>query len=532
MKKHWRKIGWRMNIRIRTVPIIITHFYSPLSMVGSFWMCFPFVNSVKHKKNQTDNNYYGREKYDGTAGHNYSSFLPKYIPKHITATNKIAIRALTGAENFIKNSPANDAARIIFEKSSNVFDKSNLWFSSINFIKNIITKIKNFVKSVGKVFVQFIPAVRHGVATIFSGFFRVFFTPVRVENNRTKNYYSQCSTTKKNVETKFVHLGSSSSTKYAIVNVAIQNINPPIKTPILNPCAEINCPSTNAAKVSFPTSYKFFDKLVCFIKYIIQQIKIFVKQRSGFICPAGAKRLFGVATILFLLFAFHFSFFISSAEARFLFFGKKKAEQEEMVEKKRRKPVNPVEQMEKLKSKDPNERALAVRALGQVKDKNEIDDTIKALAKALNDKDSNVRAYAVRSLGRMKSGKAIAYIKKALNDKEKSVRVEAIKALGAIGDIEAKASLKSVLKRDDSYIKILAASSLAKLGDYGNIGILLNLAQDKNAGESLRVKAILALRNYKKSLNLISVLKKLQTSKEKRIRAAADLVLRYFGEAQ
>ncbi len=90
----------------------------------------------------------------------------------------------------------------------------------------------------------------------------VFFIPVRIKDNSNKNYQNQCSTAKKNIQTEFIHLPSSSSTIYAAMNVTIQNINPPTKTPVLKPREEINCPTTNPANVSFPTAYNAFDKLV------------------------------------------------------------------------------------------------------------------------------------------------------------------------------------------------------------------------------------------------------------------------------
>ncbi|MFH1259571.1 MAG: hypothetical protein ABII74_07170 [Elusimicrobiota bacterium] len=97
-------------------------------------------------------------------------------------------------------------------------------------------------------------------------FFRaMFFVPVRVKNNSSKNYQKQYSAAKKNIQSQFFHLSSSLSIIYAAVNAPIKKINPPIKTPILNPCEEINCPITNAANVSFPTSYSAFDRLARFI---------------------------------------------------------------------------------------------------------------------------------------------------------------------------------------------------------------------------------------------------------------------------
>lgn len=51
----------------------------------------------------------------------------------------------------------------------------------------------------------------------------MFFTPVRVKNNCTEDHYGQCSSPEKDIQSKFVHLGSSSSIRYAITNAVIQN---------------------------------------------------------------------------------------------------------------------------------------------------------------------------------------------------------------------------------------------------------------------------------------------------------------------
>ena len=54
---------------------------------------------------------------------------------------------LIGAVNFRKKSLAKAAARLILEKSKNVFAMLSLWFSSSNFfIFNILTRRKKSVK--------------------------------------------------------------------------------------------------------------------------------------------------------------------------------------------------------------------------------------------------------------------------------------------------------------------------------------------------------------------------------------------------
>jgi len=104
------------------------------------------LNFIKyHKYNSYYCNNGGTDK-DIKTWHNYSSFLPKYIPAQKVITNKITIPIRTAIENFMKNSPAKNAANIILEKSSKLRDSSSRWLSSINFINVIVEKIKKFVK--------------------------------------------------------------------------------------------------------------------------------------------------------------------------------------------------------------------------------------------------------------------------------------------------------------------------------------------------------------------------------------------------
>ena len=135
------------------------HDYSPLSAISpinrktstllmrGFGIKRMMLNSVKNEQNYCHYGNSRRENENMNSWHNYSSFLPKYIPKRNTIKNKIIIPILTQTENFMKNSPANSAAKIILAKSSRLCDTNFLWVSSINFIiKNIIQQLKEFVK--------------------------------------------------------------------------------------------------------------------------------------------------------------------------------------------------------------------------------------------------------------------------------------------------------------------------------------------------------------------------------------------------
>jgi hypothetical protein len=133
-----------------------------------------------------------------------------------------------------------------------------------NAIKIACDKLKNTLAIFSlRLFVGFIDNV-----LLFTWCLAMFFFPVLV-----KNYACcyQCKNKNTNHQNVIAHF-CSSSTRYVAINVPIQNINAPINTLTLSPSSDRNCPSTIAAKVNLPTSYKAFDKLARSIARIIQQM--------------------------------------------------------------------------------------------------------------------------------------------------------------------------------------------------------------------------------------------------------------------
>lgn len=208
----------------------------------------------------------------------------------------------------------------------------------------------------------------------------------------------------------------------------------------------------------------------------------------------------GTAIVLFLLFTFHLSLFTPSAEARFLFFGRKKTTHEKKFDEKKKK----------LRSKKPLERGRSAEDIIRFDREKGVDEVIRALnreenkeakkqmlnalgnsknkkaipeiKKFLNSEDEDIRLYSACSLARLGDVSGIEELKKtALNIKEKRGRRSmAIRALGNIKSDEAVAVLEQVLDDDDFAIRLQAVSSLGKIGTERAIQLVEGMLSDKN----------------------------------------------------
>ncbi len=171
------------------------------------------------------------------------------------------------------------------------------------------------------------------------------------------------------------------------------------------------------------------------------------------------------------------------------------------------------------------QRREAVRNLGLKKDKEAIPELIHSLK---NDEDDNVRAFAALSLGRIKDKSSVGALIEALNDERLVVKIEAIRALGKIGDHQAIPMLLPLIENPDPRLRCEVASSLGKLGNKEGLDAILKEIEDVES--PLRVKAILALRDIgEASEAVLDILRDLKYDEDKRVVAAAKLVLEYFG---
>jgi len=119
-------------------------FIKEKKLLRAFFFQSLFIDKRKNKKNYTDN--YQRATCQNDS-HFSSCFLLKYTPRQNITIKAHQIIRMINLGNFLKNSLANKAAIMIFEKSKNVFAMLSLWFSSSNFFTfNILTRRKKSVK--------------------------------------------------------------------------------------------------------------------------------------------------------------------------------------------------------------------------------------------------------------------------------------------------------------------------------------------------------------------------------------------------
>lgn len=134
-------------------------------------------------------------------------------------------------------------------------------------------------------------------------------------------------------------------------------------------------------------------------------------------------------------------------------------------------------------------------------DKNKIE----KLKEALKDKDINVRVIAIRALGQIRNKEAVPSLIEALKDKKVRIRFAAIEALGHIGNIEAATALIEILKDTDKDICLSATSALENIG---NKEVTLSIVNELGAKDEI-------IRNRaKKSLETLNEISKSDKSSE------------------
>jgi HEAT repeat protein len=120
-----------------------------------------------------------------------------------------------------------------------------------------------------------------------------------------------------------------------------------------------------------------------------------------------------------------------------------------------------------LKDKDPDVRAKATKALGEL----QYFQGESYFIELLNDRNADLKASAIFALGQIKCKKALNAIIAALKDPNRRVRYEAARALGEIGDSSAIAPLKELLSKEllsdkNNYLmEYSIKGSLRKIGE-------------------------------------------------------------------
>lgn len=350
-----------------------------------------------------------------------------------------------------------------------------------------------------------------GIIKFISNLFGMFFMPVGVKNDSTEDYQSQCSSAKEDIKSNFVHLGSSSSTRYAMVNAPIQNISPPINTPTLNPWAEINCPRTKAAKVSLPTSYNAFDKLVRFTINILLQIKKFVKyfRMKKIACPLFRS---AIICVCLLLSAFH-----SLLSTRYLLLSPLYAEEVDIKTK-----------LKELKHKDPAVRMQAVEHLGQAKAKEAILPISDALRK---EKNKEVKLIMIDGLGNISDEKAAPVLKEHLNSEDREIKGSAACALAKLGQAEAIPVLEEIIlnQEEKQGMRSYAVRSLTGIKTKESVAVLGKALTDED--KVIRLQTVVSLANIGGE-EVISLLREALKDKEADVRLTTVNALAYLGNEE
>jgi HEAT repeat protein len=120
-----------------------------------------------------------------------------------------------------------------------------------------------------------------------------------------------------------------------------------------------------------------------------------------------------------------------------------------------------------LRDSDPQIRAAAAEALGELRNAN----AVPALISALSDAQLEVRVHAVSSLGQLRQRQAVAPLLKLLDDKEQIVVLAAVEALGDLGDPLATKPLIPLLRHEhvlSQAFRSLPARTARALGQIGD----------------------------------------------------------------
>ncbi len=209
------------------------------------------------------------------------------------------------------------------------------------------------------------------------------------------------------------------------------------------------------------------------VRGILRRVSLIKSGPAAAICAINRT-----ATILILLFTI--SFFTSSVEAKFLFFGRKKTEAEIKQEEVRKN----------LKNKIFGKKLNAISEVGKCKDKKAVSALIYIIK---NDKSVACRQDACEALGRIGDSGAVPALISVLTSKEApQVKIGASLALEEIGSQEARDGLRYALKEEEHKgVKMMIMKSLSVLKDTESINIIRRLAKDKD--KDIRSTAVYSL---------------------------------------
>jgi HEAT repeat protein len=138
---------------------------------------------------------------------------------------------------------------------------------------------------------------------------------------------------------------------------------------------------------------------------------------------------------------------------------------------------------------NPEERASALRLLGDLKD----DRSLGVLVEAIKDPQPSVRGAAASALGSLGKGEGIAAVEQVLTDKIPAVRTSAAVSLGELGDKRSVGPLKQALSDPNPIVQAAALSALLRIGEpvQNLMGAVNGLLQQQDPGpRSATAKAL------------------------------------------
>jgi HEAT repeat protein len=162
---------------------------------------------------------------------------------------------------------------------------------------------------------------------------------------------------------------------------------------------------------------------------------------------------------------------------------------------------------------NPEERAAALRMLGELKDSR----ALQVLQESLTHPQPSVRGAAAAALGDLGVREAVPELTRGLSDTIPAVRVSAAVSLGELSAVDAAPALKQALGDINPAVRAAAASALFRLGgsDEATIGTVRELAQGPDPGiraAAARSLARLRMKPLRNQTTLISSALKILTT--------------------
>jgi HEAT repeat protein len=176
---------------------------------------------------------------------------------------------------------------------------------------------------------------------------------------------------------------------------------------------------------------------------------------------------------------------------------------------------------------NPEERATALRLLGDLKD----DRSLTVLLEAMKDAQPSVRGAAASALGSLGRSEGLAVVEQALKDKIPAVRTSAAISLGELRDNRSVTPLKQALSDPNPIVQAAALSALLRIGapiqDF--MGTVTGLLQQQDPGTRSAVAKALGRADAKSRDIAIDILNDILSDPIPRPRIAAVRSLGQIG---